>query len=150
MILAAILILCKLEGQDVKNIFGIHHFWIQHAQIDFKSHRYRFSSHPRCPYFKNRPCLWLRSANLYFAQRIFIWRTEFASGFSFLQRCWTNQINKYSPKGARSNHFLILSCSDAIFCIFLMPLDAERNSNMNCPLAQIWSLSNMYCPLAQS
>ena len=27
--------------------------------------------------------LWLRSANLYFAQRIFIWRTEFATGFSF-------------------------------------------------------------------
>ena len=36
MILAAILILCKLEGQDVKIIVGIHHFWIQHAQIDFK------------------------------------------------------------------------------------------------------------------
>ena len=28
MILAAILILCKLEGQDIKIIFGIHHFWI--------------------------------------------------------------------------------------------------------------------------
>ena len=27
--------------------------------------------------------LWLRSANLYFAQRIFIWRTEFQNGFSF-------------------------------------------------------------------
>ena len=34
MILAAILILCKLKGQDVKIIFGIRHFWIQHAQID--------------------------------------------------------------------------------------------------------------------
>ena len=32
--LAAILILCKLEGQEVEIIFGIHHFWIQHAQID--------------------------------------------------------------------------------------------------------------------
>ena len=31
MILAAILILCKLEGQDVEIIFGIRHFWIQHA-----------------------------------------------------------------------------------------------------------------------
>ena len=57
MILAAILILCKLEGQDVKIIFGIHHFWIQHAQIDLKSHRYRFSSHLhlRCLHFRNRP-----------------------------------------------------------------------------------------------
>ena len=36
MILAAILILCKLESQDVKIIFGIHQFWIQHTQIDFK------------------------------------------------------------------------------------------------------------------
>ena len=27
--------------------------------------------------------LWLRSANLYFAQRISIWRTEFQNGFSF-------------------------------------------------------------------
>ena len=27
--------------------------------------------------------LWLRSANLYFAQRIFIWQTEFQNGFSF-------------------------------------------------------------------
>ena len=43
MILAAILILCKLEGQDVKIIFGICHFWIQHAQINLKSHRYHFS-----------------------------------------------------------------------------------------------------------
>ena len=59
MILAAILILCKLEGQDVKIIFGIRHFWIQHAQIDWKSHRYRFSPHLylRCLYFRNRPCL---------------------------------------------------------------------------------------------
>ena len=36
MILAAILNLCKLEGQDVKIIFGIRHFWIQRAQIDLK------------------------------------------------------------------------------------------------------------------
>ena len=36
MILAAILILYKLEGQDVNIIFGIRHFWIQHAQIDLK------------------------------------------------------------------------------------------------------------------
>ena len=27
--------------------------------------------------------LWLRSANLYFAQKIFIWRTEFQNEFSF-------------------------------------------------------------------
>ena len=27
--------------------------------------------------------LWLRSAILYFAQRIFIWRMEFQNGFSF-------------------------------------------------------------------
>ena len=59
MILAAILILCKLEGQDVKIILVSTIFWIQHAQIDLKSHRYRFSSnlHLRCPYFRNRPCL---------------------------------------------------------------------------------------------
>ena len=42
MILAAILFLCKLEGQDVKINFGIRHFWTQHTQIDLKSHRYRF------------------------------------------------------------------------------------------------------------
>ena len=45
MILAAILFLCKLGGQDVKIIFGIRHFWIQHTQIDLKSHRYRFFPH---------------------------------------------------------------------------------------------------------
>ena len=33
-ILAAILFLCKLEGQDVKIDFGIHHGWTQHTQID--------------------------------------------------------------------------------------------------------------------
>ena len=32
-ILAVILILYKLEGQDIKIIFGIRHFWIQHAQM---------------------------------------------------------------------------------------------------------------------
>ena len=42
MILAAILFLCKLEGQDVKIDFGIHHFWTQHTQVDNKSHIYRF------------------------------------------------------------------------------------------------------------
>ena len=41
-ILAAILFLCKLEGQDVKIDFGIHHGWTQHTQIDLKSHRYHF------------------------------------------------------------------------------------------------------------
>ena len=53
MILAAILILCILEGQDVKIIFGIRHFWIQHTQIDLQSHRYRFFPHLhlRCPYY---------------------------------------------------------------------------------------------------
>ena len=60
MILAAILILCKLDGQDVKIIFGIRHFWIQHAQIDLKSHRYRFFPHLhlRCPYYWNGPSLY--------------------------------------------------------------------------------------------
>ena len=42
MILAAILFLCKLEGQDVKINFGIRYFWTQHTQIDLISHRYRF------------------------------------------------------------------------------------------------------------
>ena len=42
MILAAILFLCKLEGQDVKINFDIRHFWTQHTQIDLKSHRYHF------------------------------------------------------------------------------------------------------------
>ena len=50
--------------------------------------------------------LWLRSANLYFAQRISIWRTEFQSGFSFfLHGCRTNQINIYSPKGGSVKPF---------------------------------------------
>ena len=35
-LISCILILCKLEGQEVKIIFGIRHFWIQHAQIDLK------------------------------------------------------------------------------------------------------------------
>ena len=45
MFLAAILFSCKLGGQDVKIIIGIRHFWIQHTQIDLKSHRYRFFPH---------------------------------------------------------------------------------------------------------
>ena len=45
MILVSILFLCKLGGQDVKIIFGIRHLWIQHTQIDLKSHRYRFFPH---------------------------------------------------------------------------------------------------------
>ena len=59
MILAAILFLCKLKGQDVKIIFGIRHFWIQHTQINFKSHRYRFfpNLHLGCLYFMNSPGL---------------------------------------------------------------------------------------------
>ena len=52
MILAAILFLCKLGGQDIRIIFGIHHFWTQHTQIDLKSYRYRFylDLHLRCLY----------------------------------------------------------------------------------------------------
>ena len=59
MTLAAILIFCKVEGQDVKIIFGIHHLWIQHAQIKLKSHRYRFFPHLhlRCLYYWNGPSL---------------------------------------------------------------------------------------------
>ena len=37
MILAAILRLFKLEGEDVKINFGIHNFWTQHTQIDVKN-----------------------------------------------------------------------------------------------------------------
>ena len=37
-----------------------------------------------CDFIKK---LWLRSANLYFVRRIFIWRPEFASGFSFFAGC---------------------------------------------------------------
>ena len=33
-ILAAILFLCKLEGQDLNIIFGIHHGWTQHTRIN--------------------------------------------------------------------------------------------------------------------
>ena len=36
-IFEAILFLCKLEGQDVKINFSIHHVWTQHTQIDFKN-----------------------------------------------------------------------------------------------------------------
>ena len=49
--------------------------------------------------------LWLRSANLYFAQRISIWRTEFQNGLSFLHGCRTNQINIYSQKGGSVKPF---------------------------------------------
>ena len=61
-ILAAILILCKLEGEDVKIIFGIRHFWIQHTQIDSKSHGYHFfpDLHLRCLYIRKGPSLSLR------------------------------------------------------------------------------------------
>ena len=62
--------------------------------------------------------LWLRSANLYFGQRIFIWRTEFQNGFSFLYGCRTNQINYTLQRAARSNHFLVLFCYVLIFWIF--------------------------------
>ena len=62
-ILAAILILCKLEGQDVKIIFGIRHFWIQHTQIDLKSHDYRFfpDLHLRCLYIRKGPSLFCQN-----------------------------------------------------------------------------------------
>ena len=61
-ILAAILYSYKFERKDVKIIFGIHHFWIQHTQIDLKSHWYRFSLHLHLtslsrPLFRNGPCL---------------------------------------------------------------------------------------------
>ena len=36
MILVVILFLCKLEGQNITIIYGIHGCWIQHTQIDFK------------------------------------------------------------------------------------------------------------------
>ena len=60
LILVAILFLCKLEGQDIRIIFGIHHFWTQHTQIDLKSHRYCFylDLHLRCLYSWNSPNLW--------------------------------------------------------------------------------------------
>ena len=61
MILAAILFLCKLGGQDIRIIFGIHHFWTQHTQIDLKSYRYRFylDLHLRCLYSWNSPNLYV-------------------------------------------------------------------------------------------
>ena len=43
----------------MKIIFGICHFWIQHTQIDLKSHRRRFSPHLylRCLHFRDEPSL---------------------------------------------------------------------------------------------
>ena len=49
--------------------------------------------------------LWLRSANLYFAQRIFIWRNEIPEWIFLLHGCRTNQINIYSPKGGSVKPF---------------------------------------------
>ena len=65
-----------------------------------------------------------------------------------LHQCRTNQINILTlQKAARSNHFLVLFCSVAIFCIFWISFDTERNSKMDFPLAQVWSLSRSQRPL---
>ena len=82
--------------------------------------------------------LWLCSANLYFAQRIFIWRTEFQNGFSFCMDVELIKLTYTLQRGARSNHFLVLFCYFLIFWIFF---HTEWNSKMDYPLAQIWSLS---------
>ena len=56
--------------------------------------------------------LWLRSANLYFAQRISIWRTEFPESIFLLHECWTKQINicgviKQNQSEVSQIHFFI-------------------------------------------
>ena len=79
--------------------------------------------------------------------QICILRNGFLSGEQnslldfLLHGCWTNQINIYSPKGGSVKPFFGTFCSVAIFCIFRMPIDTERNSEMDFPLKQIWSLS---------
>ena len=58
-----------------------------------------------------------------------------------LHGCRTNQINIFSPKGGSVKPFLVLFCFVAIFCIFRISFDTERNSKTDFPLAQVWSLS---------
>ena len=84
--------------------------------------------------------LWLRSANLYFAQRIFICRTEFVTGFFFCIYIELIKLTYTLQRAARSNHFLVFFCSVLIFCIFRISFDTERNSKMDFLLAQAWSL----------
>ena len=62
--------------------------------------------------------LWLRFANLYFAQRISIWRTEFQNGIFLLHGWRTNQINIYSPKGSSFKPFFGTFLFCFIFWIF--------------------------------
>ena len=53
--------------------------------------------------------------------------------------CQTIQINIYSLSKGRLGQtiFLVLFCNVAIFCIFWISFDTERNSNMDFPLAQV-------------
>ena len=54
-----------------------------------------------------------------------------------LHGCRTNQINIYTPKGGSVKPFLVLFCSVAMFYIFRISVDTERNSKMDFPLAQV-------------
>ena len=90
--------------------------------------------------------LWLRSTNLYFAQQIFIWRTEFVTGFSFCIEFLINQTDIYSPKGGSVKLFLgtFLLC-----CIFLHLSDALwhktkfRNGFSFCTSLKLVKISNV-------
>ena len=88
--------------------------------------------------------LWLRSANLYLAQRIFIWRTEFQNGFSFCMDVELIKLTYTLQRAARSNLFLVLFCSVLIFWIFWTSYHTEWNSKIDFPLAQEWSLSRSH------
>ena len=58
-----------------------------------------------------------------------------------LHGCRTNQINIYSPKGVLVKPFCGTFLLWFIFCILWISFDTERNSKMDFPLAQVWSLS---------
>ena len=88
--------------------------------------------------------LWLRSANLYFAQRIFIWWNGIPEWIFLLHGCRTNQINIYYPKGGSVKPYFgtFLLCFNFFDFLnfFGFPFHTEWNSRMDFPLAQIWSL----------
>ena len=85
--------------------------------------------------------LWLRSENLYFCATDFYLANGVRYWIFLLHGCWTNQINIYSPKDGSVKPVFgtFLLCFN--FWIFWISFHTERNSKMDCPLAQIWSLS---------
>ena len=88
-ILAAILFLCKLEGQNVKIIFGIRHFWTQHTQIDLKSHRYCSFQH-----------VWYAQVNIICFSKQYLNESEYhvdIQKINFKLKVWKKRTDMYVP-----------------------------------------------------